>query len=388
MIAKLINKGNNAYSMSIPKPDNPLLTATEKERLSDKNLDPNIRKRNDMIVRKKIKSWLTKTDDVVFALEHLSTRKFNKELNDEDVYDLFWLGLELLKILDFAPIENLSGIPVVSKPVVTPEKNQNDAWVRRATEKDFERNYYLDLIKEELENMVSTNDLYKQYRFKMETPETGKWFFDNYDQEKQDNEARISASDKAIADDPSNAKAWYERGVALWCLRKDEEALESLDKAIDLPSNDILDILLGNAIGVKCNILNDLGRHAEAEQMGLLFHLRLTERDPSNPSNFARMGGYFCRKDRYKEAIECYDKAIKLDPSNSAFWIDKGETLHKMGNFKRAIHCFDKAIELKPSHAHPFEGKGKAFKALGRNEEANSCFQKAKELTSKITEEC
>ena len=369
--------------MSAPEPGKPLLTAIEKERLSDKNLDPNIRKRNDMIVRKKIKSWLSKADDVGFALDHLSTRKFRKELDDEDVYELFWLGLEFLKILDFAPIENLSGVPLVTKPVVTSEKDQNDVCVVRATERDFERNYHLDLIKEEIEKMVSTNDFYKRYRFKMETPETGKGFWDGYDQKKQDLEAKISASDKMIAEDPSNAKAWYEKGVALWCLRKDEEALESLDKAIDLPSTLMT---FGNAIHVKGIILEDLGRHVEAEANALLYHLRLTKCDPSNPCNFADMGDYFCSKDRYKEAVECYDEAIRLDPSNSVFWTNKGEALYETGNFKRAIHCFDKAIELKSSYSHPFEGKGKALKALGRDEEADRCFQKAKELTNKILE--
>lgn len=279
LIEKLINKGNHVYFMSTPKPDKSLLTAIEKERLSNKNLDSGIRKRNDMIVRNKIKAWLTKTDDVRFALEHLSTRKFKKELDDDDVYELFWLGLEFLKMLDFAPIENLSGVPVVSKPVITSEKDQNDAWVHRATEKDFERNYRLELIKDELVTMVSTNDLYKQYRFKMTTPENGKGFYDNYDQEKQDLEAQISASDKAIAKDSSNADAWCEKGTALVCLNRYDEALECLNKATDLSST----LWTFNiAFSSKIRLLHDLGRHAEADAETKAEILVLIENYPSD----------------------------------------------------------------------------------------------------------
>jgi tetratricopeptide (TPR) repeat protein len=257
--------------------------------------------------------------------------------------------------------------------------------VHRATEKDFERNYHLDLIKDELVKMVSKDDLYKQYRFKMNTPENWKGFYDNYDQEKQDLEAHISASDKAITEDPSNAQAWYTRGVALSCLGKDEDALESLDKAIDLASNRIT---LSEAIRVRCEILEELGRHAEAEGGELLYYLILTERDPTNPKNFADTGKFFGSKHRYQAAIESYDEAIKLDPANSELWADKGEALHEMGKFKKAIRCFDKAIELGPSHPRPFEGKGKALKALGRDEDADSCFQKALKLKNKTVEEC
>ena len=376
--------------MPAPKPDKPLLTAKERERLSDKNLDPNIRKRNDMIVRNKILSWLNKSDDVYFALEHLQTRTLKKELSDNDVYGLFWVGLKLLKILDFAPVENLSGVPVVSKPIDSTGDPKKDTWVRQATESDFERNYTIELIRDELKKMISINDLYKQYRFKKITPGPGKWFYDSYKQEKQSHEATISASDKIIKRDPDNAEAWYKRGIALWGLEKDEAALESLNKAIDLPSTFWT---FASAIGAVCEILNDLGRHAEAEQVALVYHFRLINSNPSDPYNFVDLGGHFRSRCRYKEAVECYDKAITLDPSNDRFWTDKGETLYEMGKFKKAIQCLDKAIELRASHSSerplsptPYEYKGKALNELGFDNEAKICLSKAKELEDKIIE--
>ncbi len=367
-----------------------LLTATERERLVNRTVDPNRSDEekekhqnsiyhNDMVVRTKIKSWLIKAEDILFALESLPKRTFKKELDDDDVYGLFWVGIELLRILDFAPIENLSGIPVVSKSVLATDNGQKDAWTRHATEKDFERNYSLYLIKNKLEEMVSTADIFKQYRFE----KMGNAFFDSYDQKKRHFEEMISKSNKKIAEDPSNAEAWYEKGVALNALERWEEALECLDKATHLPSTYWT---FSRAINAKKNMLYFSGRRAEAEAEEFMELFALVESDPSNAYDRALLGELLCEKRRYGEAIEWHNEAIKLDPSNAGFWTGKGKTLYKMGKFKKAIQCFDKAIELGPSFPQPYENRGKVLKALGRNDEAEICFSKAKELEGKLNE--
>jgi tetratricopeptide (TPR) repeat protein len=90
----------------------------------------------------------------------------------------------------------------------------------------------------------------------------------------------------------------------------------------------------------------------------------MIECDPSDPDNFSGMGNHFYSRCRYKEAIECYEKAIELDPSNSVFWTEKGEALYRWNKFENALQCFDKAIELNPSHPHPFEVKAKPSRRL------------------------
>ena len=49
---------------------------------------------------------------------------------------------------------------------------------------------------------------------------------------------------------------------------------------------------------------------------------------------------------KYDEAINPYDKAIKINPYNSKAWYNKGVSLSKLGKFDKAIKAYDKAIKI------------------------------------------
>lgn len=50
----------------------------------------------------------------------------------------------------------------------------------------------------------------------------------------------------------------------------------------------------------------------------------------------------------YKEAITCYDEAIKLNPTYYQAWFNKGTELCKLGAYEEAISCFDETIKINP----------------------------------------
>ncbi|MCK5559835.1 MAG: tetratricopeptide repeat protein, partial [Thermoplasmata archaeon] len=49
-----------------------------------------------------------------------------------------------------------------------------------------------------------------------------------------------------------------------------------------------------------------------------------------------------------KEAISCFDRAIKINPNVSDIWSNKGIVLYKLHKYERAMRCFDKALQLNP----------------------------------------
>ena len=67
---------------------------------------------------------------------------------------------------------------------------------------------------------------------------------------------------------------------------------------------------------------------------------------------------------KYKEAIECYDKALKIDPTDADALYNKGLALYKRGKYNEAIECYDKALEIDPKHALALNNKGLALKKL------------------------
>jgi hypothetical protein len=172
--------------MSIPRKDKSLLTPTEKDRLKNPQTDPNIRKRNNLIVKEKIKRWLNDANDVCYALEHLKDTKIEDVFSDEDIFALFNATKNLLGRLHFEPVQGEPQHPFIAwHHVVTYKdwmKNKQlapsslAAKGRRATLSDFERNWQVARHVKFLENCYHSDPekestAYKKYRRKREYKE-------------------------------------------------------------------------------------------------------------------------------------------------------------------------------------------------------------------------
>jgi len=82
----------------------------------------------------------------------------------------------------------------------------------------------------------------------------------------------------------------------------------------------------------------------------------------------------------YKEAIKCYNKALKIDPKFSRAWYNKGSAFHDLEKYKEAIKCYDKAIEINPEYAAAWNNKGVALEKQEKYKEAIKCYDKAIEI--------
>jgi tetratricopeptide (TPR) repeat protein len=88
---------------------------------------------------------------------------------------------------------------------------------------------------------------------------------------------------------------------------------------------------------------------------------------------------------KYDEAIQAYEKAIKIDPRHAAAWNDKGLALYSQEKYDEAIKCFDEAIRLDPTTTKDiaidaWDNKGDAFDAQTRYDEAITCYNRAREI--------
>jgi tetratricopeptide (TPR) repeat protein len=88
---------------------------------------------------------------------------------------------------------------------------------------------------------------------------------------------------------------------------------------------------------------------------------------------------------KYDEAIQAYDKAIKLDPK-AEYWIRKADALVASGKYDVAVHAYEKAIELDPNDAMAWLYKGLSLDKLGRRDEAIQAYDKVIELSPELAE--
>lgn len=65
----------------------------------------------------------------------------------------------------------------------------------------------------------------------------------------------------------------------------------------------------------------------------------------------------FLKLNLVQEALEAYDRVIKIDPQSSDAWYHKGEIFRKLGMNEESIRAYDKALEINPNHRAAFFAK-------------------------------
>ena len=153
----------------------------------------------------------------------------------------------------------------------------------------------------------------------------------------------VAAFDKATSLKPDYADAWFEKGMSLALLKRDEEALPALEKAISLKPDHAqarfwkgislaaleryeealaayetalhLDPGDFSARNRKAQMLVKLGRHAEASfQEGMRWTILSTSADHLSDL-----------REELENALAAFEEAIALKPDYAGAWFWKGE---------------------------------------------------------------
>ena len=98
---------------------------------------------------------------------------------------------------------------------------------------------------------------------------------------------------------------------------------------------------------------------------------------------FNILGAVLAEQNKPQEALENYNKSIKINPNYSQAYNNLGVCLYKLGKIDEAIQSYRKAIEIQPKHADAHNNLGATFKELGKHEKSITCFQKAIEIQPK-----
>jgi CHAT domain-containing protein/Tfp pilus assembly protein PilF len=165
----------------------------------------------------------------------------------------------------------------------------------------------------------------------------------------------------------SDAEFWYNQGVTLYELGRNEEALASFDQAISLQPD------YYQAWDNQGAVLIKLGRHKKA----LASFDRAISLQPDYYQAWRGRGVVLGMLGRHKEALANFDQAISLQPDYYKTWENRGVALSKLGRNEEALANFDQAISLQPDFYQAWDNRGAVLSELGRNEEALASYNQA-----------
>ena len=139
------------------------------------------------------------------------------------------------------------------------------------------------------------------------------------------------------------AQQWFEEGCGLMNQERYEEALISLEQAIQL------DPQLALAHNNKGMALWSLNRHEEA----LISLEQAIQLDPQLALVHNNKGLVLESLNRHEEALISLEQAIQLDPQLALAYNNKGTALWGLNRYEEALAAFEQAILLVPDFTLP-----------------------------------
>ncbi|UCE37727.1 MAG: tetratricopeptide repeat protein [Thermoplasmata archaeon] len=94
-------------------------------------------------------------------------------------------------------------------------------------------------------------------------------------------------------------------------------------------------------------------------------------------SGWRNIGEINLNRGRHREALDAYNKALKINPDDIIAWVNKGSTLGYLKRYQDALKAIDKALKIKPDNALIWYNKGVTLGLLGKLREALDSYNKA-----------
>jgi len=139
---------------------------------------------------------------------------------------------------------------------------------------------------------------------------------------------------------PSLAEAYIYRGIVLSEMLRWEEAVQDLNKAIEL------DPLNEQAYLVRAEIIDVIDDEAPLKDYN-----KCIEMNPNKVELYAARGLYFYTHNKDKEALKDFAKVLKMNPNDIDILQCRGDYYTDEGMYPEAFLDYHKVLEIKPNDA-------------------------------------
>ena len=180
----------------------------------------------------------------------------------------------------------------------------------------------------------------------------------------------IEAYSHVIKLNPSDVRAYINRGGAYNEKDEFDKSIEDLNKAIELnPEVSEAYVNRGNAYSSKDNFQKAI------ENYNIAIKLK-----PDLAETYVNRGNVYNRKGDFQKAIENYNIAIKLKPDLTEAYHFRGNIYNFKGMFEKAIKDYNMATELNPNFDDAYNNRGVAYIRMGKVNRAIEDYNTAIQL--------
>jgi tetratricopeptide (TPR) repeat protein len=196
----------------------------------------------------------------------------------------------------------------------------------------------------------------------------------------QDHARAEAAFSQAVAEAPSDMKAWYYRGVNRLGAGDLSGALQDFDQALTIAPDDA-HALLRRAetkarLGAEASAKTDLGRVLQVRPSG-----------PAAEHALLHLGHFAMAKGDFPGAKAHYDKLIGIAPYNASGWCDRGIALAQMHQDDAALADLDRAVALDPAMDQAHVQRALILLRMDRRQDACDALRQAHDLGNRSVEE-
>jgi tetratricopeptide (TPR) repeat protein len=163
-------------------------------------------------------------------------------------------------------------------------------------------------------------------------------------------------------------------GAALLKLRRHDDALKVLDKAVQIKPDD------GGLWWSLGTGLIESGRPDEA----LLCFQRTLELDPDHADAAYKAGHLLCELGRLDEAFLYLSRSTELNPDHGPAWQVRAVVLKRLNRLDEALADNERALRLDPANADTCGNMGNVLQTLGRHEDALTWYDRSLDLRPNI----
>lgn len=171
-----------------------------------------------------------------------------------------------------------------------------------------------------------------------------------------------SESDGAGAD-PSQARAYLEKGRELYRNDEDSQAVEAFQQALKLDPN------LAEAhfrLGLGYEALDKAEEAEAAYKNAVETYKSYLENNPEDAEAHYNLGQTYAALHLYSEAVKAYRQATRLKDDDSDVYYDLGMALARLAQYDEAVGAFSKSLEIDPENYRAQDGLEEAREGVKR----------------------